>query len=219
MFPAASQQAHRAAYQVQLERQAKEDQLKRDTLQTKDTPADRMARSILSANTKRLNNMDTNAQRQYATDMGKIIADDKAFNHYNELLTKEMGDAVGELMKNYRNSVAMNPKYVPTPDEKGAMVALVEMMHRQVGAPRVSPSPERPQGATVDTPATRTVPPAVTQPAPTTTTPPPNTGGGGGGMPDLRTYTGATPPWAAPQGQKWQQHPTSKLWRTIPIPQ
>ena len=203
-FPSAAQQSHRDAYQIQLERQAKEDQLKRETLQTRDTPADRMARDILKANVRRLNNMDTNAQRQYSTDMHKIIADDKLFEHAREQVVRQMGDAVGELMKNYRNGVAMmGSKYVPSEDEKGAMIAAHDMMMRGTGAPQVSQPPAAPGGATVSSPAVRTVPPAVTQQ--------PNTG-----MPNLGTYTGATPPWAAPQGQKWQQHPTSKLWRLAP---
>jgi hypothetical protein len=145
-FPMASQTQKRVQYQATLERQGQEDQLKRDTLATRDTPESRMAREVLKQNAGTFRNLTTNQQRQYHTDMQGVIADNNQFQRAYEAMQRNVGGAAAELLKDYRAKIMNDPNYKPNDDELGAMVHAHDLIFGSQGAapPAQVPKPVAP---------------------------------------------------------------------------
>jgi hypothetical protein len=161
-FPMASQTRQRVQYQGTLERQAQEDQLKRDTLTTRDTPADRMARERLKQDGYTVRNMNNNQQKQFATDTRKIISDNTLFQRAYDTLAREAGGAAAELLKDYRAKIMNDPNYKGSDEELGAIKRASDIVNKsQNTAP---PTPQPGPAAPIQAPAPGTTPAAPQQP-------------------------------------------------------
>jgi hypothetical protein len=128
-------------YQGTLERQAQTDQLKRDTLTTRDTPADRMARERLKQDGADSRNWNNNQQKQYATETRKVMGDNTLFQRAYDTLAREAGGAAAELLKDYRAKILNDPNYKPSDEETGAMVRAHELINRTQNAAPPTPQP------------------------------------------------------------------------------
>jgi hypothetical protein len=161
-FPMASQTRQRVQYQGTLERQGQEDQLKRDTLATRDTPADRMARDRLKQDGANSRNWNNNQQKQYATETRKVMGDNTLFQRAYDTLAREAGGAAAELLKDYRAKILNDPNYKPSDEETGAMVRAHELINRTQNA--APPTPQPGPAAPIQAPAPGTTPAAPQQP-------------------------------------------------------
>jgi hypothetical protein len=183
-----------------LERRAEEDALKRESYATKDTPAEKMAREQLKETGRTFRNLNTNEQRKYHTDMQKVMSDDRLALQMTQLVERTVGAAAAEIFKDYRTKLMANPGYQANDEELGVMARAHQLLTLQ--------SMGNPGGTTAATPATAPAAAAPAAAAPANATPRPPA--------DIRTYTGDTPPWPPPAGQKWQRNPATRLWRLVP---
>jgi hypothetical protein len=145
-FPMASQTRQRVQYQGTLERQAQEDQLKRESYATRDTPESRMARAKLADDGKTFRSLAKDQQTQYHTDMQGVIADNNRFERAYEAVQRNVGGAAAELLKDYRAKTMNDPNYKPNDDELGAMVHAHDLIFGSQGAapPAQVPKPVAP---------------------------------------------------------------------------
>jgi hypothetical protein len=202
-FPMASQTRQRVQYQGTLERQAQEDQLKRDTLTTRDTPADRMARERLKQDGANSRNWNNNQQKQYATETRKVMGDNTLFQRAYDTLAREAGGAAAELLKDYRAKILNDPNYKPSDEETGAMVRAHELINRTQNA--APPTPQPGPAAPIQAPAPGTTPAAPQQPGAQSVLRVP--------QPAQNLGAAAPPPVPATLSSQAQWSPSRQQWR------
>jgi hypothetical protein len=198
----ASQTRQRVQYQGTLERQAQEDQLKREGFATRDTPEAKFAREQLKVSGANFRNLTTNQQRQYHTDMQKVMADNNQFQRAADMLERQAGLSAAELLKDYRAKIMADPNYKGNDDELGAMARAHDMLftNRQAPTPAAGPQAPIPNAPNVQ------VAPAPAAPAPAAAP----VGG-------PRTAPITSPPTtpAAP-GKRWIHNPVTGEYRQWP---
>jgi hypothetical protein len=208
-FPMASQTRQRVQYQGTLERQAQEDQLKRDTLATRDTPEAKFAREQLKVSGANFRNLTTNQQRQYHTDMQKVMADNNQFQRAADMLERQAGLSAAELLKDYRAKIMADPNYKGNDDELGAMARAHDMLFTNRQAPTPAPGPAAPLPAPgTTTPAAPAASPQsvlrVPQPiqnAPSTAPPPVPAG-----LSPQAQWSPSRQQWRAPDGKLYDRN-------------